>query len=102
MNDNANSTYLQHGTNTRHFGHCKQEKRQIFMQEITIFLNFYKTKDIFFVLIVKQKTPAHNISFLEKLYFDTFFELKKYDWMLQHDLQLRVILLTLLPFVQNN
>ena len=42
-------------TNTRHFGHCKQEKYQIFMQQKTIFLNFYKTKDYFFDLVIKTK-----------------------------------------------
>ena len=36
------------------------------MQQKTVFLNFYKTKDYFFDLIKKQKTSAHNISVLEK------------------------------------
>ena len=38
---------------TRHFGHCKQEKRQIFMQQNTLFLNL-------FVLIIKQKTSSRE------------------------------------------
>ena len=37
------------------------------MQQKTIFLIFYKTKDYFFDLIKKQKASAHNISVLEKL-----------------------------------
>ena len=39
----------------RRFGHCKQEKHQISVQQKTIFLNFYETKDYFFDLIIKTK-----------------------------------------------
>ena len=51
----------------RRFGHCKQEKHQIFVQQKTIFLNFHETKDYFFDLIIKTKSAGHNISALEKL-----------------------------------
>ena len=47
--------WLSSTTKTRHFGHCKQEKHQIFIQQKTIFLNFYKTKDYFLDLIIKTK-----------------------------------------------
>ena len=48
-------------TNVRHFGHCKQEKHQIFMQQMTIILNFYKIKYFFFWLDNKNKRPPRTV-----------------------------------------
>ena len=44
----------------KRFGHCKQEKHQIFVQQKTIFLNFHKTKDYFFWLDNKNKRPLRT------------------------------------------
>ena len=58
------------------------------------------------IFMTKRKNECSGFEVLWSLlchfYFDTFFEWKKHRWILQHELQLRVISLALLPFVQNN